>query len=230
MRDTLLVAVSNVDLSRAQFAMTTIFHFIFVPITIGLAFLVATLQTMWHRNGDENLLRATRFFGVLLLINVAIGVVTGIVQEFEFGMNWSNYSRFVGDVFGAPLAMEGLIAFFLESTFLGVWLFGWNRLPKKVHLATIWLVAFGTLFSAAFSDSTPSMVSVSVPMPSTGTPSATRQCARSVISGSRAALISCVSPLARVAAISRFSVAPTDTFGKFTSAPTRPPFGAFANM
>jgi cytochrome bd ubiquinol oxidase subunit I len=108
------------------------------------------LQTRWHRSGDEDMLRATRFFGVLLIINVAVGVVTGLVQEFQFGMNWSSYSRYVGDVFGAPLAMEGLIAFFLESTFLGVWLFGWNRLPRRVHLFSIWAVAFGTLFSAAF--------------------------------------------------------------------------------
>jgi cytochrome bd ubiquinol oxidase subunit I len=150
MKDSILLAVSNLDLARIQFAATSIFHFLFVPITIGLAFLTAILQTKWHRSGDEDMLRATRFFGVLLLINVAVGVVTGLVQEFQFGMNWSSYSRFVGDVFGAPLAMEGLIAFFLESTFLGVWLFGWNRLPKKVHLAAIWLVAFGTLFSAAF--------------------------------------------------------------------------------
>jgi cytochrome d ubiquinol oxidase subunit I len=150
MRDSIWFAVSNIDLARIQFAATSIFHFLFVPITIGMAFLTAILQTKWHRSGDEGLLRATRFFGVLLLINVAVGVVTGLVQEFQFGMNWSSYSRFVGDVFGAPLAMEGLIAFFLESTFLGVWLFGWNRLPRKIHLATIWLVAFGTLFSAAF--------------------------------------------------------------------------------
>ena len=119
-------------------------------ITIGLAFLVAILQTMWHRSGNPEQRRLTRFFGTLLLINVAIGVVTGLVQEFEFGMNWSAYSRFVGDVFGAPLAMEGLAAFFLESTFLGLWIFGWDRLPKRVHLACIWLVAFGSLLSAAF--------------------------------------------------------------------------------
>ncbi len=140
----------NLDLSRVQFASTSIYHFLFVPITIGLAFLVAILQTMWHRSGDPDQRRLTRFFGTLLLINVAIGVVTGIVQEFEFGMNWSAYSRFVGDVFGAPLAMEGLAAFFLESTFLGLWVFGWNQLPKRVHLACIWLVALGSVLSAAF--------------------------------------------------------------------------------
>jgi cytochrome d ubiquinol oxidase subunit I len=109
------------------------------------------MQTAWVRNGDEKWLKATKFFGKLFLINFAMGVVTGIVQEFQFGMNWSEYSRFVGDIFGAPLAMEGLIAFFLESTFLGLWIFGWDRLPKKVHLATIWLAAIGTAFAAAAS-------------------------------------------------------------------------------
>jgi cytochrome bd ubiquinol oxidase subunit I len=138
------------DLARWQFATTSIYHFLFVPVTIGLAFLVAVLQTAWHRTGDPEYRRVTRFFGTLLLINVAIGVVTGLVQEFEFGMNWSAYSRFVGDVFGAPLAMEGLAAFFLESTFLGLWLFGWDRLPKRVHLACIWMVALGSMLSALF--------------------------------------------------------------------------------
>ena len=145
-----LDAAANLDLARVQFASTSIYHFFFVPVTIGLAFLVAILQTMWHRSGNPEQRRLTRFFGTLLLINVAIGVVTGLVQEFEFGMNWSAYSRFVGDVFGAPLAMEGLAAFFLESTFLGLWIFGWDRLPRRVHLACIWLVAFGSLLSAAF--------------------------------------------------------------------------------
>jgi cytochrome bd ubiquinol oxidase subunit I len=138
------------DLARWQFATTSIYHFLFVPVTIGLAFLIAILQTAWYRSGNPEQRRLTRFFGVLLLINVAVGVVTGLVQEFEFGMNWSAYSRFVGDVFGAPLAMEGLAAFFLESTFLGLWLFGWDRLPKRVHLACIWLVASGAMLSAAF--------------------------------------------------------------------------------
>ena len=128
------------ELARWQFATTSIYHFLFVPVTIGLAFLVAVLQTAWHRNEKPEYKRLTRFFGTLLVINVAVGVVTGLVQEFEFGMNWSAYSRFVGDVFGAPLAMEGLAAFFLESTFLGLWMFGWDRLPKRVHLACIWLV------------------------------------------------------------------------------------------
>jgi cytochrome d ubiquinol oxidase subunit I len=140
----------NVGLARLQFGATTIYHFLFVPLTIGLAFLVAILQTIWHRSGDPEQRRLVKFFGTLLLINVAIGVVTGLVQEFEFGMNWSAYSRFVGDVFGAPLAMEGLAAFFLESTFLGLWIFGWDRLPKRIHLACIWLVAIGGLLSAAF--------------------------------------------------------------------------------
>ena len=140
----------TVDLSRAQFAATTVYHFLFVPVTIGLAFFVAIMQSIWHRSGDPQMRRLTRFFGTLLLINVAIGVVTGLVQEFEFGMNWSAYSRFVGDVFGGPLAMEGLAAFFLESTFLGLWVFGWDRLPSGVHLACIWLVAAGSMLSAGF--------------------------------------------------------------------------------
>jgi len=142
--------VTNLDLARLQFATTSIYHFLFVPVTIGLAFLVALLETTWHRRRDEDYLRLTRFFGTLLVINIAVGVVTGLVQEFQFGMNWSTYSRFVGDVFGAPLAIEGLAAFFLESTFLGLWLFGWGRLSDRMHLATIWLVAAGAALSAAF--------------------------------------------------------------------------------
>jgi cytochrome bd ubiquinol oxidase subunit I len=143
------VHVTN-ELARWQFATTSIYHFLFVPVTIGLAFLVALLQTAWYRNEKPEYKRLTKFFGTLLLINVAVGVVTGLVQEFEFGMNWSAYARFVGDVFGGPLAMESLAAFALESTFLGLWLFGWGRLPKRVHLACIWLVAFGTMLSALF--------------------------------------------------------------------------------
>jgi cytochrome d ubiquinol oxidase subunit I len=139
-----------VDLARWQFASTSIYHFLFVPITIGLAFLVALLETGWYRNGDATYLRLARFFGALLLINVAIGVVTGLIQEFEFGMNWSVFSRLVGNVFGGPLAFEGLAAFFLESTFLGLWIFGWNRLSKRAHLACIWLVCIGTVLSAMF--------------------------------------------------------------------------------
>ena len=138
------------DLARWQFGITTVYHFLFVPLTIGLAFLVAGLQTAWLRTANERYLRLTKFYGELFLIIYAIGVVTGIVQEFQFGMNWSDYSRFVGDIFGAPLAIEGLLAFFLESTFLGLWIFGWDRLPKKVHVATIWIVATGALLSAYF--------------------------------------------------------------------------------
>ncbi len=138
------------DLARWQFAFTSVNHFLFVPVTIGLGFLTAILQTAWYRRGNPEYLRLTRFFGVLLVINVAIGVVTGLVQEFQFGMNWSAYSKLVGNVFGAPLAMEGLAAFFLESTFLGLWLFGWDKLSRRVHLATIWLVAIGSVLSAAF--------------------------------------------------------------------------------
>jgi len=142
--------MNALSLARWQFAITTVYHFIFVPITIGSGFLVAGFQTAWYRTNKDKYLRATKFFGKLFLINFAIGVVTGIVQEFQFGMNWSAYSRFVGDIFGAPLAMEGLLAFFLESTFLGLWIFGWDRLPKKLHLASIWLAATGTLLSAYF--------------------------------------------------------------------------------
>src|ERR1700749_599191 len=142
--------MTSIDLARVQFAFTSINHFFFVPITIGLAFLTALLQTAWYRSGRADYLRLTRFFGALLVINVAIGVVTGIVQEFEFGMNWGAYSRLVGNVFGAPLAMEGPAAFFLESTFLGLGLFGWDKLSRRVHLLTIWLLAVGSVLSAAF--------------------------------------------------------------------------------
>ena len=138
------------DLARLQFGVTTVYHFFFVPLTIGLAPLVAIMQTMWVRTGDERWLRLTKFFGKLFLINFAIGVVTGIVQEFQFGMNWSEYSRFVGDIFGAPLAIEALAAFFLESVFIGLWIFGWDKLSKGVHLASIWLVAIGVNMSAYF--------------------------------------------------------------------------------
>jgi cytochrome d ubiquinol oxidase subunit I len=139
-----------IDLARWQFGIITVYHFLFVPITIGLSALVAGLHTAWYRTGKAQYRRMTQFWGKLFLINFAIGVVTGIVQEFQFGMNWSAYSKFVGDIFGAPLAIEGLLAFFLESTFLGLWIFGWDRLPKKVHLASIWLVAIGTQLSAYF--------------------------------------------------------------------------------
>lgn len=140
----------NLDLARWQFGIVTVYHFLFVPLTIGLSLIVAGMQTAWVRTGDERYLRMTKFWGKLFLINFAMGVVTGIVQEFQFGMNWSDYSRFVGDIFGAPLAIEGLLAFFLESTFLGLWIFGWDRLPKRLHLACIWLVSIGTMLSAYF--------------------------------------------------------------------------------
>jgi cytochrome d ubiquinol oxidase subunit I len=142
--------VNALELARWQFGIITVYHFLFVPITIGLSMLVAVLQTAWVRTGKDHYLRATKFWGKLFLINFAMGVVTGIVQEFQFGMNWSDYSRFVGDIFGAPLAIEGLLAFFLESTFLGLWIFGWGRLPQRLHLATIWLAAIGTWLSAYF--------------------------------------------------------------------------------
>ena len=142
--------MNALDLARWQFAITTVYHFLFVPITIGLTACIAIMQTIWHRGGDDRWLRLTKFFGKLFMINFALGLVTGIVQEFQFGMNWSLYSRFVGDIFGAPLAFEALLAFFLESTFLGLWIFGWDRLPRKAHLASIWLVHLGTVFSAYF--------------------------------------------------------------------------------
>ncbi|MCG7334179.1 cytochrome ubiquinol oxidase subunit I [Sporosarcina sp. ACRSM] len=135
-------------LARIQFASTTLFHFIFVPLSIGLALLIAIMQTMYVFKKQEVYLKMTKFWSIFFLINFAIGVVTGIFQEFQFGMNWSTYSRFVGDIFGAPLAFEALLAFFLESTFIGLWVFGRNKLPEKVHLACIWLVSIGTMLSA----------------------------------------------------------------------------------
>ncbi|GAA1575171.1 cytochrome ubiquinol oxidase subunit I [Kribbella sancticallisti] len=142
--------MDTLDLARWQFAITTVYHFFFVPVTISLVAITAGLQTAWYRTGKDKDLRLTKFYGKLFLINIAMGVVTGIVQEFQFGMNWSDYSRFVGDVFGGPLALEGLLAFFFESTFIGLWIFGWDRLPKKVHLACIWMVVLGTQLSAYF--------------------------------------------------------------------------------
>ena len=137
-------------LSRWQFGLTTIYHFLFVPLTIGLALTVAIFQTAWVRTNQAKYLQLTHFLGKIFLINFAMGVVTGIVQEFQFGMNWSDYSRFVGDVFGAPLAFEGILAFFLEATFIGLWIFGWDKLPRGLHLATIWVVAIGSIASAYF--------------------------------------------------------------------------------
>ncbi|WP_300677082.1 cytochrome ubiquinol oxidase subunit I [Nocardioides sp.] len=145
---------SILDIARWQFGITTVYHFLFVPLTIGLTALVAAMETLWlcDRNLERRThwLRLTKFFAKLMLINFAIGVVTGIVQEFQFGMNWSDYSRFVGDVFGAPLAIEALLAFFLESTFLGLWIFGWDKLPRKLHVSCMWIVHLGTLFSSWF--------------------------------------------------------------------------------
>jgi cytochrome d ubiquinol oxidase subunit I len=135
-------------LARLQFAITIIYHFFFVPLTLGLSLVVAILETIYVKTGNEKYKRLTKFWGKLFLINFAIGVVTGIVQEFQFGMSWSEYARFVGDIFGAPLAIEGLTAFFLESTFLGIWIFGWDKLSKGLHAATIWLVAIGSNLSA----------------------------------------------------------------------------------
>ncbi|NMB55804.1 MAG: cytochrome ubiquinol oxidase subunit I [Leptolinea sp.] len=135
-------------LSQLQFAATTVYHFFFVPLTLGLSVLVAIMETLYVVKGDETYRRMTRFWGKLFLINFAMGVVTGIVMEFQFGMNWANYARFVGDIFGAPLAIEALLAFFLESTFLGLWIFGWDKISKKFHAATIWLVAIGSNLSA----------------------------------------------------------------------------------
>lgn len=137
-------------LARWQFGLTTLYHFLFVPLTLGMSLIVAVFQTVWYRTGDVRWLHLTRFFGKIFLINFAMGVVTGIVQEFQFGMNWSSYSRFVGDVFGAPLAFEGLMAFFLEATFIGLWIFGWDKLPRLAHLASIWIAALGATFSAYF--------------------------------------------------------------------------------
>lgn len=137
-------------MARWQFAVTTLYHFIFVPITIGLSPILAVMHTMYYVTNNDKYRRMTLFFGKLFLINFALGLVTGITQEFQFGMNWSNYSRYTGDIFGAPLAMEALLAFFLESTFLGLWMFGWKHLPPKLHLACIWLVAAGTWFSSLF--------------------------------------------------------------------------------
>ena len=142
--------MTALDLARIQFGATTIFHFFFVPVSIGLAFYIAICQTRYHRTGKEFYERQVTFFGKLFLISFAVGVVTGLIQEFQFGMNWSQYSRFVGDIFGAPLAMEGLAAFFLESTFIGLWIFGKGRISPRLHLATIWLVSFGSALSAWF--------------------------------------------------------------------------------
>jgi cytochrome d ubiquinol oxidase subunit I len=142
--------VEQLDLARWQFGITTVYHFFFVPLTIGMAWVVAGFETAWVRTRNPSYRGLTMFFGRLFVIIFVLGTVTGIVQEFQFGMNWSEYSRFVGDVFGAPLAFEGLLAFFLESTFIGLWIFGWDWLSPRLHLATIYLVAIGSLISAFF--------------------------------------------------------------------------------
>ena len=135
-------------LSRLQFAITSMFHFIFVPLTLGLSILTAFMETRYVITGDTTYLKMTKFWGKLFLINFALGVVTGITMEFQFGMNWAEYSRYVGDIFGAPLAIEATVAFFLESVFIGLWIFGWNKVSKKVHAVSIWLVALATNLSA----------------------------------------------------------------------------------
>ncbi|MGO1514812.1 cytochrome ubiquinol oxidase subunit I, partial [Agrococcus casei] len=138
------------DIARWQFGITTVYHFMLVPLTLGLGMAIVIMQTIWVRTGDERFLRMVKFWGKLYLINFILGVATGLVQEFQFGMAWSEYSRFVGDVFGAPLALEGLLAFFAESTFLGIWIFGWGRLRKSLHLAALWCAVIGSWLSAYF--------------------------------------------------------------------------------
>jgi cytochrome bd ubiquinol oxidase subunit I len=135
-------------LSRLQFAVTAGFHFIFVPLTLGLSILVAYMETSYVRTGNETYLKMTKFWGKLFLINFALGIVTGITLEFQFGMNWAEYSKYVGDIFGSPLAVEATVAFFLESTFIGLWIFGWNKISKKFHAVSMWIVAIATNLSA----------------------------------------------------------------------------------
>ena len=142
--------MSLVDWSRGQFALTAMFHWIFVPLTLGLSFIVAFMHTIYVRTGSEEWKKTTKFWMKLFGINFAIGVSTGLILEFEFGTNWSNYSWFVGDIFGAPLAVEGIMAFFLESTFIAVMFFGWNKVSKRFHLASSWLTAFGANLSAVW--------------------------------------------------------------------------------
>lgn len=137
-----------VSLARFQFAMTTVFHFFFVPFSIGTVFVVAIMESMYVHTGNSNYKKMAKFWGNVFLLSFAVGVVTGIIQEFQFGMNWSDYSRFMGDIFGAPLAFEALLSFFIESTFIGLWAFTWNRVGKGLHLFFIWMVVFGTMTSA----------------------------------------------------------------------------------
>jgi cytochrome d ubiquinol oxidase subunit I len=135
-------------LSRLQFAVATFFHFLFVPLTLGLVILIAIMETIYVRSGDELYKRQAKFWGKIFIVNFAIGVLTGITLEFQFGTNWSRYSRYVGDIFGSLLAIEATTSFFLESTFLAVWIFGWNRLSPKLHCLSIWLVALASNLSA----------------------------------------------------------------------------------
>ncbi|MBA1393245.1 cytochrome ubiquinol oxidase subunit I, partial [Lactobacillus sp. XV13L] len=144
----LSMGVSLLSLARFQFAMTTVFHFFFVPLSIGLGFLVAIMETIYAVKKDEVYKKMAQFWGKIFLLGFAVGIVTGIIQEFQFGMNWSNYSRFMGDIFGAPLAIEALLAFFLESTFIGVWMFTWDRFKPGIHALFIWLTSIGTMLSA----------------------------------------------------------------------------------
>ncbi len=143
-----LTAATSLDLARWQFGLTTLLHFAVVGVSIGLVTFVAIMQTRYVRTGDERWLRLTKFYGRAMLVVFAVGVVTGIIQTFQFGMNWAGFSRYVGDVFGAPLALEGLAAFFVESVFLGLWVFGWDRLRPRVHVACLWIVAAAAMLSA----------------------------------------------------------------------------------
>lgn len=140
--------MDTVILSRWQFAITTIYHFFFVPVTLGLSLFLAILETKYVISGNEIYKRMVKFWGKIFLINFAIGIVTGIVQEFHFGLNWSEYARFIGDIFSAPLAIEALMAFFMESTFIGIWIFGWDKLSKRAHAGVAWLIALGSNLSA----------------------------------------------------------------------------------
>ena len=142
------IDLSLVDWSRAQFALTAMFHWIFVPLTLGLGYIVAFMETIYVKTGNPEWKRITKFWMNLFGINFAIGVATGIILEFQFGTNWSNYSWFVGDIFGAPLAIEGIMAFFMESTFIAVMFFGWDKVSQRFHLTSSWLTAIGANLSA----------------------------------------------------------------------------------
>ncbi len=139
-----------VSLARFQFAMTTIFHFFFVPFSIGTVFVVAIMESMYVHTGKPEYKKMAKFWGNVFLLSFAVGVVTGIIQEFQFGMNWFDYSRFMGDIFGAPLAFEALLSFFIESTFIGLWMFTWDKVKKGLHLFFIWMIVFGTITSAVW--------------------------------------------------------------------------------